>query len=291
VPKLSSGYTRLETKRIGQRIDLNLSSDILRAFAGTRVAVPGLGGGATAPFDLVLALPMEQIRTFWTAQADAVAAKPFTCPMLTDLNAQFATLRQGVQKSAIPPFGDLLGVRVGLDSVAAGAAGMPTASGRLLVASRNPAGLLAMAQAMLPALAELKLSADGKPAALPAQVTGMAGAPAWAAMNDKALAVGVGEGEDARLGDMLRAPGGEAGQLFRMHMDGDMYARWIGMVADRATTLATAASSGGADGETGKRMATQFDAARAQAARIRQVSAEGHFDERGLVITSQTELR
>jgi hypothetical protein len=253
--------------------------------------LPGLGSGATAaPFDLALALPVEQIRTFWTAQADAVATKPFTCPMLTDLNAQFATLRQGVQKSAIPPFGDLLGVRVSLDSFSAGAAGaMPKASGRLLVASRNPAGLLAMAQAMLPALAELKLSADARPVALPAQVTGMAGAQSWAAMNDTALAIGVGTGEDARLGDMLQEPGGEAGQLFRMHIDGDMYAKWIGLAADRAAAPAAASSS--ADSDAAKRLAVQLDAARAQAARIGQVSAEGHFDERGLVITGQTELR
>lgn len=293
VPMISAGYTRLEAKQIAQRVDVTLASDIIKAFAGTKVALPGLGGGATAaPFDLALALPVERIRTFWTAQADAVAAKPFTCPMLTDLNAQFAALRQGVQKSALPPFGDLLGARVSLDSFAADAAGgMPKVSGRLLVASRSPAGLLAMAQAMLPSLAELKLSADGKPAALPAPVTGMAGAPAWAAMSDKALAIGVGEGGDARLGEMLRAPGGDAGQLFRMHVDGDMYVQWIDMLADRATAVATAGSSESANSETGRRMATQFDAARAQAARIRQVAAEGHFDERGLVVTSQTELR
>ena len=290
VPMLSGGYTHLDAKRIGQRVDINLASDILRAFTGTRAAVPGLGGGEAAPFDLVLALPMEQIRTFWTAQADAVAAKPFTCPMLTDLNAQFAALRQGVQKSAMPPFGDLRGVRVSLDSFTAGVAGgMPKASGRLLIASRNPAGLLAMAQAMLPSLADLKLSADGKPVALPAQVAGMAGAQSWAAMNDTALAIGVGAGADARLADMLQAATGDAGQVFRMHLDGDMYAKWIGAIADRATAPAAASSS--ADSDTARRLAVQLDAARAQAARIGQVSAEGHFDERGLVITSQTELR
>ena len=36
---------------------------------------------------------MKDVRTFWSAQADAVAAKPFTCPALLDMNDQFAKIR------------------------------------------------------------------------------------------------------------------------------------------------------------------------------------------------------
>jgi hypothetical protein len=293
VPLLSFGYETLDAKQATQRIDIALAPDIVQAFSGVKAALPGLGSDLDAPFDLALALPVEEIRTFWTAQADAVAAKPFTCPALTDLNAQFAKLGQDMQKTAIPPVGDLRGVRMAIDSFVAGSGGaMPQVSGRVLVASRNPAGLLAMAQAAVPVLAQVKLGSDGQPVALPAQLTAMAQQPGWAAMNDDALAVGVGAGEDAKLADMLKAPGGAAGSLFKMHIDGDMYRKWIALMADRLAAAAAAQSAAGApDDGAGKRAAAQFDDLRKQAERIKQVDVEAHVDDRGLVIVAGRQLR
>jgi hypothetical protein len=293
VPMLSFGYTTLEAKQMTQRVDIALAPDIVQAFAGIKVALPGLGDDLDAPFDMALALPVEEIRTFWTAQADAVAATPFTCPVLTDLNAQFAKLGQDVQRTAIPPIGDLRGIRIAVDSFVAGSGGaMPQVSGRALVASRNPAGLLAMAQATMPALAQAKPAADGEPVALPAQVTAMAGQAGWVAMNDEALAVGVGAGEDAKLADMLKAAGGKAGDLFKMQVDGDMYRKWIALVADRLTAATAAQSAAGTmDAEAGKRAIAQFDTLRKQAERIKRVDIEAHVDDRGLVITAGRTLR
>ncbi|PWK84732.1 hypothetical protein [Fulvimonas soli] len=305
VPELSFGYTRLDAKHQEIRWDAALAPDITQAFAGLKVELPGLGADAQAPFDLALALPVAQLRAFWSAQSDAVAAKPFACPALADLNDTFAKLGPAMQKAAIPPFGDLLGVRVALDSLDAGKdKPMPSFTGRLVLSTNNPAGLLAMGQMMNPALAQLKLAADGKPVALPPAMTQMLNQPAWLAMGDKSLALGIGAGEDAKLADTLKAAPGNAGQMLRMNLDGAMYRTWVGLMQDKADSIAAAAAALDKDG-TGApptpadqalaasraRTKAQFDAMRAQAERIRNMRIEAHVEDKGLVVTGQTELK
>ncbi len=307
VPSMSFGYTRLDAKHQEQRFDIALAQDIGKAFSGLKVEAPGLGQDGDAPFDLSLALPVEQIRTFWTAQAEAVAAKPFECPMLTDLNETFAKIGPAMQQAAIPPFGDIRGVRIALDSLKVSAAGaaspIPAFTGRILLATRNPTGLVAMGQAFLGG-ANLKLTADGKPVQLPENLTAMVGQPGWAAMSDKAVVIGIGAGEDAKLGDMLKAPIGDTGRMARGFINGDMYRSWVGLMADKAESMADATAAAAAvDGDTDPAAAAkaranaaahskaQFDAMRAQAERIVSASGEAHVEDDGLVITGKNEVK
>ncbi|HEV2680125.1 MAG TPA: hypothetical protein VGV14_06480 [Rhodanobacter sp.] len=309
VPALSFGYTRLDAKHQDVRFDVALADDISKAFAGLKVELPGLGSAGTAPFDLSLALPVSSLRTFWLAQADAVTAKPFTCPTLTDLNDSFAKLGPAMQKAAIPPFGDMLGLRIALDSLVPGEnSSLPTFSGRLVLGTNNPAGLLAMGQMMVPALTELKLTSDGKPLPLPKDMSSMLGQPAWLAMGAKALALGVGAGEDAKLADTLKDPVGEAGQMTRMHLTGVMYMNWLRLMEQKADSLAAATAAisksdepsiNGADNEETSAQAAanvarskaQFAAMKSQAERVDSIDAEMQVGSNGMVITSQTILK
>lgn len=304
VPELSFGYTRLEAKHQDMRWNVSLASDIAQAFEGLKVELPGLGANQPgSPFEFFLGLPVAQLRTFWTAQADAVAAKPFTCPALADLNDSFAKLGPSMQKAAIPPFGDLLGVALSLDSFSPGAGNaMPQFTGRLVLGTSNPAGLLAMGQMMTPALAQLKLADDGKPVALPPTLSGMFNQPAWMAMGPKSLGLGIGTGEDAKLAEALKAPIGNSGQMLRMHLSGQMYLDWVTLMQQKADSLSAAAATLGKDEAGGPadqaekaaseaRTKAQFDAMRAQAARIESIDAEVHVDSQGLVVNSQTTLK
>lgn len=306
VPSASFGYTALDAKHQDMRMDIALADDITQAFSGLNVELPGLGAtdsAGNASFDLALALPMASLRAFWSAQADAVAAKPFTCPQLSDLNDSFAKLGPTLQKAAIPPFGDLLGLRIALDRFSTDTRNaLPSFSGRLVVGTNNPSGLLAMGQMLTPALAQLKVTADGKPVALPANLATILGQPAWLAMGSKALALGIGAGQNARLAGTLQAPMGAAGRMLSMHLSGDMYLSWITLMQQKTDSLTAAASAmtgtdgaapadPAADKASAARTKAQFDAMRAQAARISTIDAEMHVDSHGMVITSRTELK
>ena len=308
-PTVSFGYTQLNVGHQDVRFDVALADDISKAFAGLEVKMPGLGSAGTAPFDLSLALPIAPLRTFWLAQADAVAAKPFTCPALTDLNDSFAKLGPSIQKAAIPPFGDMLGLRIALDTLAPGQnGGLPKFTGRIVLGTNNPAGLLAMGQMMVSALAQLKVTSDSKPQPLPKDMTAMLEQPAWIAMSDKALALGVGAGEDAKLGDTLGAATGDAGRMTRMHLSGAMYLDWLQLMEQKADSLAAATAaisksdepsldnSDSADDATQAaanvaRSKAQFAAMKSQAERVNSIDAEMHVDDNGMVITSQTALK
>ncbi|WP_158752763.1 hypothetical protein [Dyella sp. S184] len=310
VPALSFGYTRLEAKQQDVRFDMALADDISKAFAGLKVELPGLGSAGTAPFDLTLALPIAQLRTFWSAQADAVTAKPFTCPALSDLNDSFAKLGPAMQKAAIPPFGDMLGLRIALDTLVPGQnASLPTFSGRIVLGSSNPAGLLATSQMMVPVLAQLKPTNDGKPLPLPKDMTSMLGQPAWFAMSDKALALGIGAGEDAKLADTLKDPIGDAGRVTRMHLSGAMYLdmlqlmeKWVDSQSaanaqpSKSDELSIDSDSDSADdaaqtAANAARSKAEFAAMKAQAERVDSIDAEIHVDNDGMVFTTQTVLK
>jgi hypothetical protein len=305
VPGIGFGYTQLDAKHQDARLDVTLAADIGKAFSGLKVELPGLNGTDAAPFDLSLALPMAALRGFWSTQAQAVAAKPFTCPALLSLNESFAKLVPALQKAAIPPFGDLQGVRLALDAlVPVKDKALPTFSGRLLVAYTNAPGLFALGQATVPSLTQLRPAIDGTPLALSRDLTTMLGQPTWIAMTEKVLALGIGAGEDAKLAQSMKSPGGGAGQMARMHLTGDMYVQWLQLMQQKVDSLAAAtaamtrsddndaddndAATAAADAERSK---AQFAAMKVQAERIASIDVEMHVQDQGLVITSQTALK
>jgi hypothetical protein len=180
---------------------------------------------------------------------------------------------------------------------------MPAFSGRILLATRNPTGLVAMAQAFLGGV-NFKLTNDGKPVALPENLTGMVGQPGWAAMSDNAVVVGIGAGEDAKLGEMLKATTGDSGRIARMYINGDMYRSWVALMADKAGSMAEASATAASDAMDAddavaekarasamQRSKAQFDAMRAQAERIVSAAGEAHVDDDGLVITGKNEVK
>ncbi|MEX1826375.1 hypothetical protein [Luteibacter sp. CQ10] len=301
VPSISFGYTRLDLHHQDQRIDVALADDITKAFSGLKVELPGLGGEAKEPFDLSLALPVEQLRTFFTAQSEAVAAKPFECPAFTGMNDSFAKLGSTMQQAAIPPFGDIRGVRIMLDSFkpAASAAQLPAMTGRVVIATRNPSGLLAMAGALTGG--ELKVPSDGKPVPLPPNISATLGMPTFAAMNGQAIAIGLGDGEDNKLDGALMGALGDAGRMVRLHLTGDMYRSWVDVMAEKAQTYAAgmaeaanaddAPADQAANAAAAERSKLQFDAMKQQASRVVQVGGEAHVDEKGLVFSGSVEYK
>lgn len=305
VPSVSFGYTRLDAKHQDARLDVAMAPDITKAFVDVKVPLPGLDGKDASPFDLSLALPMATLRGFWTAQAEAVAARPFTCPALLDINNSFAKLLPALQKAGIPPFGDLQGIRLALDTLAlVKDKSIPSFSGRLLVASTNAPGLFALGQATVPSLTQLRPANDGAPLALSRDLTTMIGQPAWLAMTDKVLALGIGAGEDAKLARDMKSPGGAAGTMARMHLTGAMYVQWLRLMDDKVDALATAAAAmtrsddaDDSDEDTtdtnadAERSKAQLAAMKTQAERIERIDVQMQVEHQGIVITSQTTLK
>ncbi len=286
VPMISTGMTALDARHVGYRIRIDLAPDIARAFSGVDVHLPGLGQPSTHPADIAIALPVEDIRSFWTAQAEAVAAKPFTCPSLVGLNDGFVKLRMALLKTALPTINDLRGMRVILDDLAFDKGSLPQISGQALIASNNPEGLLAAAQLALPPLRDLKLAKDGKPVALPASLTGkVGGLPAWAAMTDHVLAIAVGAGEGPKLQQTLKEKQAGKGFLASFHLDGTMYRKLIEKIADTMEeSMQNMAVKGKAGAESRQNLEENLQNMKQQAKQIGSINEDVRVDNRGLGI-------
>jgi hypothetical protein len=233
-PLASIGFTTYTAKEIRGGVDVQLSSALLGALTALKQPVPGMDEQSDpSMFDMVLALPLQKWQSFVKGRAEAAAAKTYECPALQSLN-KFAQTAANPPVQMPPETASMLGFRVVLDKWDIG----PQIAGRMLVASSNPAELAQKIQQTMPQFALKSIPTDGKPVAfdLPPrlQATLGGGDQGWIAANANALAVGIGDGEDAQLGSALNAPAGNGDTLLRMHFDGKMYpllGSWISRFA------------------------------------------------------------
>ncbi len=300
MPMISTGYTALSNKERTQRTDIALAPDITRAFDGLAVKLPGLHGTMVAPLDFAMALPVKETRDFWIAQADAVAAKPFTCPSLAWVNTSYAKLNSLMQKAKMPPISDLRGIRLSVDEITMqkGGQGRPGVKARIMIASSNPAGLLAAAQMALPMLRDVQINTDGKPVAMPDKLIAMAGgAPIWVAMTDHVLAIAYGDGEDQRIAPNLKNAPGQPGDVMNLVMDGSLLQKWAKMISDNAMDAVKSAPSSDDPATETRRltriqeMHQRMQGLQDQLKQIDSASAQAHIDAHGVVVVNDVHMR
>jgi hypothetical protein len=227
VPRLSFGYTALDADRMEFKGRLELAPLIAQALARIAGAPPGPPAGKDSLADFGITMPVLKARDFWVEQADAVAKAPFRCAALAPLNETFADAKEKLGEMIPPPLSDFTGLRVTISHFAwADGAAKPDVSGIVLLGSSNPSFLTSLAQTTVPALAGLKLAADGKPVALPAGVlpAEVAGdLDLHVAMSANLLGVAVGKDESARLGAAIATPAAPAGTLLDSSYSGEIY--------------------------------------------------------------------
>ncbi|HWG11199.1 MAG TPA: hypothetical protein VN693_06840 [Rhodanobacteraceae bacterium] len=288
-PLASFGYQQFEANQIRGSLDISLSAPLRGLLMAMKQPVPGMTAAADSSLlDVVIVLPLQKLQAFWQARAQAVAAQPYKCPSLAMLNQGFQAMANALQQQQLPPqAASILGARFTLDQLVLGSnpAAQTQMAGRFQLASADTASLLGEMQKNLPQLALVDVKADGKPiaVALPPQLQPLAGGntQAWLAADTHSLALAFGNGEDGKLGDMLKADAGDGSRLMRMHFDGKLYATF----ADFSDSLAA-------------RMPPQFQAQlqqqsqmmRTYAQWLRSADATVSLDDGGLHLQGEVQL-
>ncbi|MHC1481419.1 hypothetical protein ACYJW8_14300 [Frateuria aurantia] len=299
IPQISFGYTRLDSQHQDTRWDIDLADDITQAFSGLPADLPGLGAPAEAAFDLQAAVPVAELRNFLQKQVDAVTATPFTCPTVADLNTLAKRLAILIQQLGVPPIGQLRGLRLVLDRFDTLQPGLAGLSGRALVASQMPDALISTAQLFIPSTSSLHIQKDSHPVALPDELLAPVGQPGWVAASSKAVAIGIGAGENAQLPADLAAPASQDPILGAIHLSGAMYRNWVQLAELRAAQSREAmldASPGDTSSQSMPASAlaassrAQMASMRAQADRVEHFDARWWMDASGLVISNQVTL-
>lgn len=223
-PRLVAGNEELSTQRVRVGGQFEMESTLAQQIQAATVSAPGAGAPGEGMVDFTVALPLLKFKDFWIAQADAVAAKPFACGTLAGLNDSFRESKRKVDTTLPPPFSDITGFRIVLDKLDwSDTALVPDFAGKFLIGSTNPTLALTMAQLGVPQLKDVKLTADGKPVALPSGIAPGPVPPLFAAMSDKAIAVAAGNGEEANLTAFLRAPDAATPTFMRIYFSGAFY--------------------------------------------------------------------
>jgi hypothetical protein len=224
-PRVTIGAGELSAQRMRVVTQLEIEAGLAARIAAAVGAAPGSGDANVGVVDFSIALPVLKLKEFWLAQAAAVAAKPYACANLASINEGFAKSSAKLDVTVPPPLSDLTGLRFALSRFALGTApgAVPEISGKVLMATNNPLAALAMAQLAMPALQKVKVAADGKPVAIPADALPPMVPPISVAMSDKAIALATGADDIATLGAFLAAPAASPAVFMRMHFSGALY--------------------------------------------------------------------
>jgi len=223
--RLETGYTQLSTESIGFGVALDLEDSLASQLAALTVAGIGFNQDPGGLASFAMGFDLMQLRDWIMQLATDRTANPYQCEHLQDLNQQFAQAQDQINQP-IPPFiGNFMGFRGRLDSVDMSTGEPTNIKGVFALATSNPEMLLGMAQMFLPSMAELTVTKNSDPVALP-----LVGLPVpegienpHISMSDNGLGISLGEGAEAGLNDFLSNNGSDTGTIFALGWDFGFY--------------------------------------------------------------------
>jgi len=210
-PHLSFGYTEVTDSKWVSKANLALDKAIATDLKGIVGPVAGLEDGSPAFVKFGVGLDLQKSIAYARKQLAAMAASPFKCELMAELNQGImeGNANFGAFAAQLPPF--LMGVK-GANLVvkdADFASNDPTkVKAHVILSVDQPAQMVTMLKAMVPPLATLNVPADGKPVKLtlpPGQLP--PGIDPYIAMGDAGLGIAVGKGEEVAMAKLVKSKG------------------------------------------------------------------------------------
>lgn len=231
-PRIVAGYTDVTEDHIKSTTVIELRSDIAAGVQTLTAPVPGLGLEHGGLMSVGMSLDMLAAREFYSARLDAIEADPFECEFFADIQEGVVRGRE-LLNQPIPPivygFRGFLAVINDIEGMDIANQQPPTdVDMRVLVATDNAPGLLAMGAMFSPQIASMNLKPDAKPVKLDLPPVAAVAEAAWVAMSENALALSFGNGSEAGLEAMLAASPGDPSPFLSLDVDAARYYGFIG---------------------------------------------------------------
>ena len=233
MPRIVAGYTDVSTEEISSKAVFELRDDLAAGVATLTGPVPGLGSDQGGIFSLGMSTDLMAAREFYAGRLDVMEANPYECEDLAEFKDGIAAGREMLNQP-LPPivygFKGFLAVVEDIEGLDLQNEIPPTSIDmRLLVSMDNVEGLIAMGAMFSPELASLNIEPNGEPVKVEMGQLAAMGQTVHVAMTDDAIAVSVGEGTEARLGEMLQADINDPAPFVAFDMDA---ARYYSFVSD-----------------------------------------------------------
>jgi hypothetical protein len=264
VPRLSYGYSTLDAKSMDLRYRIEVAPAHGDALAGLSAEVPGLDGSGEGLLDVGFALDLDAFAGFVNVRAAALAAAPFQCESLQELNQGIARINADLANPAVFMAGAAVnGFYLSLSQLSLPEGGTPVVQGKLAVGSDNPQSLMSMAGGFLPQIAAMNLTVGAAPVALPAGLLPPTMPPAHVVLARNALAISLGQGEEAGLAAFASAPAGDPSPLLHYGVDSrgmQVFLDALRKASEASLAAAEAAQADTAnDAESSAEMAADLD--------------------------------
>ncbi len=284
-PRFVFGSKEITDKLWVTHFLVEMRDDVAKDLAGLAAPVPGLGADNTALLSFGFGIDVAKAIDFAKKKVAAIKGAPYKCAMLQDLNQGATEMEMGLNQP-LPPFvTQIKGLFVNVKSADTSTMPPKDIKATAVLAADKPAELFAMAKGMVPPMAAINLTADGKPVALPAAELGIppfVQAP-HAAMTEAGIAVSVGAGEEKNLGAALSAKGATPAPLLSFGYD---VGEFMGAVNKQAQ-----AAMAGMPEEFRKEQEQQMKATMAFSKIFGVVVSNVTLGEKGIVIEQRLHLK
>lgn len=226
-PRIIMGTTQVTNKAFNLNAVVEMKPELAKEL--TALSAGSASAGASM-FTFGMAIDPMKAVDFLKAQSDKVAAKPYVCPDLLDMNASFASMRESLNTAPTAMLAGFKGFSFALHDIKLDAKTKRPSSmtGTLALTSDAPMMLLGLAQATLPQLAGLSIQPDGKSVALAAEAMPEMIGPTFVSMGDKFLALANGKDAQVRLAKVAATPIASSGPFMSASITGGFY----GLMAD-----------------------------------------------------------
>ena len=289
-PRMVSGYTSVSSEEMTQFGLIELRDDIAAGMSTLTVPMKGMTLNDAGIMNGGMSFSVSAAKTFAQQRLTAMKEDPFECEKFADFNAEIDTMLTQLNQP-LPPFvGNFQGIRFQLDSLQmpGDGGGEPVAKALVALGVTNPQALVGMGQMMVPQLAELRLTADGEPVAVPEGLLPPTVTEPFVSMMNHGIAMSIGEGQKDQLKSFLdaSAPEGEA-PFMVMSYDMKAYADLSRQFMEMGQAMS---AMEGDQSDQARSMMEMQKAMQAYYETFSRVDLEILFTQRGIEMFSSTEI-
>ncbi|MCP5474718.1 MAG: hypothetical protein H7A19_07715 [Rhodanobacteraceae bacterium] len=225
-PRMVFGSTDFSAKRLKFNGVVEMEQALAASMQKLSAPIPGADSTDPMMFRLALSVDLPETVRFLGGIADSIAAEPFQCEELADLNASAAEMKQNLANPGLAMAGAMTAIHLGVRTLKIDpGASMPTElSAFATLGSSSPVMLWGFAQQGVPALAKVQITTDGKIVALPADALPMPmPLELKAIMTDKSFGVATSDIADASFTAAATMPANKDGTILRYGVSGDLF--------------------------------------------------------------------
>lgn len=228
-PRMVFGYNEISRDQMNGSFVIELRSDIADGLTAIAAAVPGLGTDPGGLLSMGMSGDYGATREFIEARIDAIEADPYECEFFAEMQSGLEALKFGLNQPQLPIMYSFRGFNMviddveGLDLTADEPPSPDSVHASLLVAMEDAQAMVAMGAMFSPELASLDLEPNGDPILLDLPQISSLGIEVYAAMEDDAIAISIGDDAESRVTEVLTADAADAPPVFSLAMDAGTY--------------------------------------------------------------------